>query len=313
MRINAYSDGQSRRNQKLSPSDRTFVIINGLVLIMLFCLTLYPIIFVLSASISSPMVVNSGDLILLPKDITWHGYKKIFGEPEIWTGYLNTIFYTVVGTTINLLVTIPCAYGLSRRDVPGRNAIMTLFLITMYFSGGLIPAYLNVKELGLLHTRTIMLINGTVSVYNLIVSRTFFSSSIPWELHEAARVDGASDFMTFVKIILPLSKPILVVMALYYGVGHWNSYFVAMIFLKERETFPLQLFLREILLKSQMASMMIGDSVDAEAAKFMAQQADEANLIKYGVIVVATVPMLAIYPWLQKFFAKGVMIGSIKG
>ncbi len=302
-----------RRKIRLSGGDRVFVTVNSAILILLFLLIIYPIIFVMSASISAPIRVNAGEVILLPKDITFEGYKRIFAAHDIWVGYANTIFYTLVGTTLNLLATLPCAYGLSRRDVPFRNVVMTMFMITMYFSGGLIPSYLNVKELGLLHTRTILLIGGLVSAYNVIVSRTFFSSSIPWELHEAAIVDGASDFTMFVRIVLPLSKAIIAVMALYYGVGHWNSYFNAMIYLDDRSKYPLQLFLREILIKSQLTAAMMGDAVDTETALALSQEANAANQIKYGVIIVSTVPMLALYPWLQKFFAKGVMIGSVKG
>ena len=290
-----------------------FVFVNGAVLILLFVLLIYPILFVISASFSAPDMVNAGKVILLPKGFTLDGYRRILQYDEIWLGYANTFFYTFVGTLLNLVFTIPCAYALSRRDLPGRGAIMVVFMFTMYFSGGLIPGYLNIKQLGLLNTRLVLLISGLVSTYNVIVSRTFFASTIPWEMHEAARVDGASDARTFVSIILPLSKPILVVMALYYGVGRWNSYFDAMIYLRDRALYPLQLFLREILIQSQLSKAMLANATDAETALALANQANEANLIKYCVIIVSTVPMLAIYPWLQKFFAKGVMIGSIKG
>lgn len=290
-----------------------FVFVNGAVLILLFVLLIYPILFVISASFSAPDMVNAGKVILLPKGFTLDGYRRILQYDEIWLGYANTFFYTFVGTLLNLVFTIPCAYALSRRDLPGRGAIMVVFMFTMYFSGGLIPGYLNIKQLGLLNTRLVLLISGLVSTYNVIVSRTFFASTIPWEMHEAARVDGASDARTFVSIILPLSKPILVVMALYYGVGRWNSYFDAMIYLRDRALYPLQLFLREILIQSQLSKAMLANATDAETAMALVNQANEANLIKYCVIIVSTVPMLAIYPWLQKFFAKGVMIGSIKG
>lgn len=302
-----------KKKMRMSPGDRAFVIINGLLLVLLFILLIYPILFVISASFSDPDLVNSGKIILLPRGITLDGYKRILQNTELWTGYANTIFYTVAGTLLNLAVTIPCAYALSRRDLPGRGGFMVIFMFTMYFSGGLIPAYLNVKSMGLLNTRAIMLINGLVSTYNVIVSRTFFGSTIPWEMHEAARVDGANDARTFLSIILPLSKPILVVMALYYGVARWNSYFDAMIYLRNRSYFPLQLFLREILIQSQLAKGMMANALDAESALAMANQANEANLIKYCVIIVSTAPMMIIYPWLQKFFAKGVMIGSVKG
>lgn len=190
---------------------------------------------------------------------------------------------------------------------------MSIIVITMYFSGGLIPSYLNVKSFGLLNTRTVMVVLGAVSAYNLIVARTFFASTIPWELHEAAYLDGANDFSVFTKVVLPLSKPIMVVMMLYYGVGHWNSYFNAMIYLKDTEKFSLQLILRQILLQAQSISNTLMESVDAETMKALLAQQDTANQLKYAVIVIATVPMLILYPFLEKNFAKGVMIGSVKG
>lgn len=293
--------------------DRLFVTLNSLILAVIFLVTLYPMIFVLSASISDPQAVSAGKMVLFPVGFTLHGYQHLLKYSEIWIGYANAIFYTVVGTVMDVAVTIPAAYALSRRDMRGRNIIMGLFLFTMYFSGGLIPGYLNVQSLGLLNTRAIMLISGLLSVYNLIVSRTFFANSIPWELHEAAQIDGASDIKTFSSIVLPLSKPIMAVMALYYGVGHWNTYFNAMIYLKDRAKFPLQLFLREILLQSKAASSALMSTADAEAVKALLAQQDTANLLKYAVIVVSTIPMLIIYPFIQKYFAKGVMIGSIKG
>lgn len=298
---------------RISRGDRLFVLLNATLLILLFVLLIYPVLFVIAASFSAPEMANAGKVILLPKGFTLDGYRMILRYDEIWLGYANTFFYTFVGTLLNLLFTIPCAYALSRRDLPGRGIIMVLFMFTMYFSGGLIPRYLNIKQLGLLNTRSVLLISGLVSTYNVIVSRTFFASAISWELHEAARVDGASDMCTFVSIILPLSKPILVVMALYYGVGRWNSYFDAMVYLRDRALYPLQLFLREILIKSQLSKAMLANAADVDTALALANQASDANLVKYCVIIVSTVPMLAIYPWLQKFFAKGVMIGSLKG
>ncbi len=299
--------------KKISGSDRAFVSFNYLFLIIIFIITLYPLIFVASASISSPAAVASGKVILLPKDITYQGYIYLAGYKELWIGYGNTLFYTVVGTLLNLLFTIPAAYALSRRDMAGRNVIMAIFIFTMYFSGGLIPIYLNMKSLHLLNTRAVLLLGGLVAVYNLIVSRTFFGNTIPWELHEAAQIDGASDIKTFTRIILPLSRPILAVMTLYYGVGHWNSYFSAMIYIQDRKKFPLQLFLREVLTQSKMASEVLIEIADAEAVQAMLQLQDTANLLKYAVIIVSTLPMLLIYPWLQKYFEKGVMIGSVKG
>lgn len=304
---------KGHKRYKLSGTDKVFVSCNYIFLILIFMVTLYPLIFVASASVSDPMAVSSGKVILFPKGITFQGYSYLMDYREIWTGYGNSIFYTVAGTFLDLIFTISAAYALSRKDMAGRNVIMGIFIFTMYFSGGLIPAYLNMKSLHLLNTRSVLLVSGLVSVYNLIVSRTFFSNTIPWELHEAAQIDGASDIKTFRKIVLPLSKPIMAVMMLYYGVGHWNSYFNAMIYIQDRDKFPLQLFLREILTQSKMAAATLMGNADAEAVQAILAQQDTANLLKYAVIIVSTLPMLLVYPWLQKYFEKGVMIGSVKG
>lgn len=296
-----------------SRGDKVFTLVNGALLALLFVSILYPLVFVLSASFSDPRAVAAGKMLLFPVEPTVQGYQQIFAYREIWTGYLNTIVNTFLGTLINLAVTIPCGYALSRRDMPFRGAFMVYFMITMYFNSGLIPHYLNVRSLGLLNTRTILVVGGAVSVYNLIVCRSFFATSIPWELHEAARIDGASDARTFFDVVLPLSKPIVVVIALYCAVSHWNSYFTAMVYIQDRALYPLQLVLREILLKSQAVSAMINNTADPEAIMELYAQQDAANQIKYGVIVVSTLPMMLIYPWLQRFFAKGVMIGSVKG
>ena len=300
-----------KKSIRMCREDRVFGVINSILLILFSIITLYPLLFVVSASVSDPVAVSAGKMILWPVGLTLRGYQYILQYAEIWTGYANTLFYTFVGTIINLAVTLTCAYGLSRRDVPGNGIVMTLFLITMYIGGGLIP---NLRMLGLINTRWVLLLPGAVSTYNLIVSRTFFSSTIPWELHEAAFLDGCSDFKLFTKVVLPLSAPIVVVMALYYGVGHWNSYFGAMIYIKDRALYPLQVFLREILSLSTFASAaMESGTLSAEEMAAMLQEAETANLVKYGVIVVSTLPMLILYPFLQKFFAKGVMIGAVKG
>ena len=298
-----------------SRGDRAFGIVNGLLIALSFAITLYPLIYVISASISSPDAVASGRMILWPVDIPWKGYQYILQYGDIWTGYANTLFYTLVGTSINLSVTLPCAYGLSRRDVPFRGLVMTLFLITMYISGGLIPGYINLSEMHMINTRWVLLLPGAVSTYNLIVARTFFANTIPWELHEAAFLDGCSNIRLFLKIVLPLSAPIVVVMTLYYGVAHWNSYFNAMIYLSDRSKYPLQVFLREILTKGQFAAEAIksGAAFSEEEMIAMMKETETANLIKYCVIIVSTVPMMILYPFLQRFFAKGVMIGAVKG
>ena len=294
--------------------DLLFQLLVYVCLFLSFVVTLYPLIFTVSASVSDPTAVASGKMLLFPVDFTLDGYRYIIQYREIWTGYANTIFYTAVGTLLNLVATLPCAYALSHRHMQGRGIIMTLFIITMYFSGGMIPSYLNIVSLGLLNTRTIVLIMGLVSTYNLIVARTFFATSIPWELHEASILDGASDFGTFSKVVLPLSKPIVAVLALYYAVGHWNSYFSEMMYLADRSKFPLQVFLREILTLSQYQAQALEEGgYTVEQMMEMIKSIDTANLIKYCVIVVSALPMMILYPFVQKFFAKGVMIGAVKG
>lgn len=294
-------------------SDLVFEGVTVLFLILVCVVSLYPMIFVVSASISDPYMVGTGRMLLFPVGITWEGYKTLLAYKDLWVGYGNTIFYTLFGTVCDLMVTLPCAYSLSRKDFAPRNKVMLFFMFTMFFSGGMIPSYLNVLSLGLVDTRAFILIHGMVSVHNLIVCRTFFANTIPWEMQEAAKLDGASDFGIFTKVILPLSKPILVVMSLYYGVGHWNSYFTEMIYLKDRAKFPLQLILKEILADAKLSANALADMSEMEDVLAMMKQQDTANLLKYGVIVAATLPMMLIYPLLQKYFEKGVMIGSVKG
>lgn len=292
-----------------------FNIVIYVLLLFLAVIMLYPLLFVLSASFSDPKAVAGGEMLLLPVRPSLEGYRYLMQYKEIWVGYLNTIFYMFLGTLLNLAATLPCAYAMSRKDLKGQKYLMVFFMITMYFSGGMIPGYLNIKSLGLLDTRSIILINGLVSTFNLIVARTYFLTAIPWEIQEAAVIDGCNDFQIFGKIVFPLSKAITVVMTLYYGVGRWNSYFTEMIYLKDRGKFPLQLFLREILTKSTFAKTAMADGMSFSAEQMMAliKQADTANMIKYGVIVISALPMLIIYPFLQKYFEQGVMIGSVKG
>lgn len=273
---------------------------------------LYPLIYIISASISDPAEVNSGKMWLLPKGITFEGYRIIFENSDIWRGYLNTIFYTALGTTINLAVTIPAAYALSRKDLAGRNLITAIIVLTMFFEGGLIPTYLVVKGLGLIDTIWALVLPNAVAVWNLVIARVFFQSTVPKELEEAAIIDGASNFKMFMKIILPLSMPIIAVMGLFYGVGHWNSYFDALIYLSDKALFPLQLVLREILVLQEMSSQ--GTSgMSGAMAEVMHSKQQLAAVIKYGVMIVSTLPIIIIYPFLQRFFVKGVMIGSLKG
>jgi len=290
-----------------SKEDKVFDIINFFLVAIILLLVVYPLYFIIIASISDPNMIYEGKVWLLPKELTLEGYQRIFGDSKIWLGYKNSIIYTVVGTIVNVSFTLMAAYALSRKDLYGRNVIMFLFLMTMFFSGGLIPTYLVVKNLGLLNTMWALILPKAVAVWNVIVAKTFFESSIPNELLEAARIDGCSDVKFFWKIVLPLSKPIVAVMVLFYAVGHWNSYFDALIYLNNENLYPLQLILRNILIQNQASTMMISD-LDSLAAK---QRVSE--LIKYGVIIVASIPLLIVYPFVQKYFVKGVMIGGIKG
>lgn len=273
-------------------------------------LTLYPLVYVLSASFSDPVSVTRGELLLLPIKPTLEGYATILDYSPIWVGYRNTIFYTIVGTGVNLLCTIPCAYALSRKDLYGRNVLMFLFTFTMFFSGGLIPTYLMMKKLGMINTIWAMLVPGAVSAYNLIIARTYYANSIPKELGEAAMIDGCSNAKMFLRIMLPMSMPMVAVIMLYYAVGHWNSYFNALIYLSRAELYPLQLYLRNILLQDMMLDMLSGDS---EAMEAMIRRLQLKESMQYGIVVVSSLPILIIYPFLQKYFAKGVMMGAIKG
>lgn len=293
---------------KNTAADRTFIILNYALLSAYFLLVLYPLIYVVSASFSDPTEVNLGHVFLYPRGFSLEGYHKVFAYQPVWIGYRNTIFYTVVGTAISLCVTLSCAYALTRRDMVGRGFIMMIITITMFFGGGLIPTYLVVREMRLINTVWAILLLGATSAYNIIVTRTFMSSSIPEEIQEAAMIDGASDFGIFFRVVLPLSMPIIAVMTLFFGVGRWNSYFNEMIYLNDSKLYSLQLYLREILVRNQISEIMSAE--DAEAA---ADQARVAEIMKYSLIIVSTLPIMCVYPFLQKFFIKGVMLGAVKG
>ncbi|MGH1632409.1 carbohydrate ABC transporter permease [Enterococcus casseliflavus] len=293
-------------------ADKIFLIFVYVFLAISLLIVLYPLIYIISASISNPHLVNSGEMWLLPKGITFEGYRTLLGNSSIWRGYLNTIYYTVLGTSINLLVTLPCAYALSREDFSGRRAFTNFMLVTMFLSGGLIPSYLLIRSLGMLNTVWALVIPGAVSVYNVVVTRTFFQSTIPREMEEAAIVDGCSDFRLFMQIVLPLSTPIIAVMALFYGVGHWNSFFSALIYLSDRSMYPLQMILREILILQDMSSNTV-NNVTSEMANMLYSKQQLAQVIKYGVMIVSSLPVIIAYPFLQKYFVKGMMVGSIKG
>lgn len=290
-----------------SRADKAFEAVNLFLLVCIVIVVLYPLVFVAFASISDPAAVINGDMLFWPEGFTLKAYERVFQNVDIMRGYGNTILYTLIGTAINLVMTILAAYPLSRKDLAGRNALMMLFVFTMYFSGGLIPSYLIIKSLGMVNTFWALIIPNAVGVWNIIIMRTFFQHTLPHELHEAAVIDGCSNFQLLMKIVLPLSMPVIAVMVLFYSVGHWNSYFSALIYLSDRDKYPLQLILREILVQNQTQEMM---QMSEESAT---QQALMAASIKYAVVIVANLPVLLLYPFLQKYFVKGMMIGAIKG
>jgi len=291
--------------------DKIFLFLVYIYLMIALVITIYPLIYIISASISDPIYVNSGEMILLPMGITFEGYELIFGNQDIWLGYRNTIFYTIAGTAVNLIVTIPAAYALSRPEFYGKKLFTTFLIITMFISGGMIPSFILVNNLGLMNTVWAIILPSATSVFNIIITRTFFQSNIPREMEEAAIIDGCNDFVMFIKIILPLSLPIVAVMALFFGVGHWNSWFSALIYLSDRSMWPLQMFLREILVQQNMFSMP--DIMDGDAAILAHRRQQIAQVIQYGVMIISTLPIILVYPFLQKYFVKGVMIGSLKG
>ena len=292
---------------KMSFDDRFYYLFAYVYIIILLVVVVYPLVFILSASFSSPNAVSTGKVLLWPVEPGLEGYKAVFRNPSVFIGYRNTLFYTIVGTAINVFMTLICAFPLARRNLPHRGFFTFLFAFTMLFNGGMIPNYLLMRDLKLINTVWSMLIPGSISVYNMIVARTFFQNTLPEELLEATRIDGCSDFRFFAAFALPLSKAIIAVIAMQYAVGHWNSYFNAFIYLSRKDLYPLQIFLREILVQSQIN---INDIVDPETA--IAKQG-LSDLLKYSLIVVATAPILCIYPFVQKYFVQGVMIGSLKG
>lgn len=288
-------------------SDKIFNIIVFVIMVLIVLAIAYPLYFVIIASISSPNAVNGGQVLLWPKDLTVNGYKKILEYKPLWSGYANSLFYTIVGTAINLLFTLPAGYALSRSKLRGRRPIILLFAITMFFGGGMIPTYLVIKKLGMIDTYWAMLLPGACSVYNIIVTKTFMETSVPSELIDASRIDGCDDFQTFGSVVLPLAKPIIAVMTLFYAIGHWNSFFDALLYLNDESKYPLQMVLRELLLQNQVSSGMTSGGMSS-----IAERAQLAEQMKYGIIIVATLPMMLMFPFVIKHFKKGIMVGSIK-
>jgi multiple sugar transport system permease protein/putative aldouronate transport system permease protein len=287
--------------------DAAFLAVNNTFLFVIFLAVLYPLIFVVSASFSDPNAVAAGKVWLWPVSFTTKAYVRIFEYSRIWSGYANSIFYATVGTFVNVTMTILAAYPLSRKDLHGKNLLLFLFVFSMMFSGGLIPFYITVQQLGMYNTRWALIIPQALSVWNMIIAITYFRTSLPQELLEAAQLDGCSDIQYLWRIVLPLSAPIIAVLCLFYAVGHWNQFFTALIFLADKDLFPLQLILRDILVANTIDTNLLLD------AKTMAAKAGLRDLLKFALIVVASGPVLAIYPFVQKYFVKGLMIGAIKG
>lgn len=295
-----------RKLKQKSLSDLLFYIFVYIFLTLVCLAILYTLVFVLSASFSEPEAIYQGKVWLFPKGFTLEGYQRVFRDHRIWKGYRNSIMYTTLGTFISLSLTLTSAYALSRRDLVGRGVLTAFMVFTMFFSGGMIPTYLLIKNLNMLNTIWAIILPSAVSMTNVIIARTFFSTTIPDELLEAAEIDGCGNTRFFFSIVVPLSQAIIAVIALYYAVGIWNEYFTALLYLDDSKLYPLQLILREILIQSQM-SEMVTDLIEADQLQRVSE------IIKYALIIVASVPMLILYPFLQRYFVKGVMIGSIKG
>lgn len=291
-----------------SKGDKALDIANLSLLSVVMVAVLYPLIFVIFASISDPRLIYEDPLLLWPKALNVESYKLVFENEAIWTGYRNTILYTFVGTFINLTLTTMGAYPLSRRDFWGKGVFTFFFAFTMFFNGGLIPLYILVRNLGMMNTLWAMVVPGAVSVYNMIIMRTYFQTRIPPDLEDAARIDGCTNFNLLFKVVLPLSMPIIAVMVLFYGVGHWNQFFNGMIYLTERSRYPLQLILREILVQNEMTNMLAIATDDQYAERMVAKMG-----LRFAVIIVSTLPIFIIYPLLQRFFREGILVGAIKG
>jgi len=296
-----------RAKVKLCREDKIFYAITGIIVTIFLIIVLYPMIYVVSASFSSGKALMRGEVILWPVDIGIEGYKAVFRYRGLLRSYGNTIFYTTAGTLFSVILTIIGAYPLARKDLPGRGYFTFFFTLTMFISGGMIPNYLLVKGLGMINTRWALIIPGAVSVYNMLIVKNFIQSNIPGELLEAAQMDGCSDLYYLYKIVVPLSKATLAVIVLFYAVGHWNSYFNAMMYINDRDLLPLQMILREILVNNDVSADMMMDPVLQERQETLREQ------LKYALIIVSTLPVMCVYPFVQKYFVKGVMVGSIKG
>jgi multiple sugar transport system permease protein/putative aldouronate transport system permease protein len=292
---------------KLARGDMVYYFIAYTVVVFLVLIVLYPMVYIVSASFSAAGAVNAGRVWLFPVNPSLYNYKMVLQYKSVYLGYRNTLFYTFAGTVVNVIITVICAYPLSRKDLFGRGFFTFLFTFTMIFSGGMIPSYILMRNLKLINTVWVMIIPGAINVTNMIVTRTYFQSSIPGELLEASKLDGCSDAQYFFKVLLPLSHSVIAVITLFYAVGHWNAYFSAFLYLSDRNLYPLQLFLRQILVQNQFSGEILEDPEMAE------QLLGIQEVLKYAIIVLSTAPLMCFYPFAQKHFVKGVMIGSLKG
>lgn len=296
---------------KRPKEDKILLVVTICIITLIFFVVLFPLMHILAASFSSSNALYAGKVLIFPADFSLGGYQLVLKHAEFWTGYRNTILYTVVGTFVDVAVIMMCAYPMSRRDLPGRNILMAIFVFTMYFSGGMIPNFLVVRDLKLLDSMWALILPGCLSVYQMIVARTFLQSTIPQEMLEAAQIDGCSDIRYFFSIILPLSKAVIAVTALFRAVVHWNAYFDAMLYINTRAKIPLQLVLRDILVASDYQTSFTDlGAMDPEAAMAIQRTAE---IMKYALIVISSAPIMLFYPFAQKYFIKGVMIGSVKG
>lgn len=307
MKVYSKLSEKRENNMRHSYSDKIFDSVNLVVMILLIFVFTWPLWFVLIASFSDPDAILMGKVILTPKGITFGGYKRLLVYKEIWVGYANSIFYTVVGTSLNMVMSICLAYPMSEKSFAPRRILMPFFMFTVYFGGGLIPTYLLYRDMGIVNTRWAILLPGMVSVYNSLIIRSFFMNSIPGELKDSAKIDGANAFKYLCKIVLPLSKAVFAVVGLYYMVGNWNNYTKALYYIYDDRIAPLQIFVRRLVMSTKLMADMATDP------EMMEELIEQTQLMQYGVIIVVSVPVLCVYPFVQKYFVKGVMVGAVKG
>jgi putative aldouronate transport system permease protein len=300
-----------RKRTKRCKEDVVFDTVVFILLTIILIIVAYPLYWVVISSVSNPSAVSSGDVLWKPIGFTWKGYAEVFKNGAVMRGFLNSVAYTVSGVSVNLIVTLPTAYALSRSVFSGKKPITIFYMITMFFGGGLIPTYLVVKNLHMLNTMWALILPGCLSVYNMIVARTFFKSNISEELYEASEIDGCTQGKFFFKIALPLSKAIIAILVLYYGVGHWNAYFSSLVYISDKDYYPLQLVMRNILITNETA---LSQTATTKAAREMLREKQQLiDVMKYSLIIISSIPVLILYPFIQKHFVKGVMIGSVKG